>query len=319
MSYIKQEDSTVNTRIVFRVCIASTKRVPAPRVMRQTAQSRYLGRDSAIPEIVMRIRSRYSRTRATSMILVCALLAPVTLPAQVLETETARMLRAGEVEVGAGYEFQHSIEGNETAIPFAFEVGITARLSLLVEPVAYTAIRPKAGQSATGVGDLEVTAGYLLRGESAWIPALAFALEEKIPTARNTLIGTGRPDHAAYLIASKRFGRFDTHANIAYTIVGSPSGLALSNRVMGALAGEVSLTPSTLLYGEVLASTAAGGGEAAPVAPGTPVAPEASGDEMFGTLGIAHSFFAGSRFSLGFTRDNLGAIQVRPGITLWFR
>ena len=184
--------------------------------------------------------------------------------------------------------------------------------------MAYTAIRPKVGSSATGPGDLEITANYLLRNESGRIPALALAFEEKVPTARNNLIGTGKRDHAAYLIASKRFGQFDTHANVGYTIVGSPSGLALSNRIMGAIASELALTPSTALYGEVLASTAAGGGEGAAAAPGTPVVPEASGDQIFGTLGIARSFFPGSRLSLGVTRDNVGAMQIRPGITLWF-
>ena len=260
----------------------------------------------------------HSQTLAAALTLMCAAFVPVTVTAQILETETARPLRAGQLEVGAGYEFQHSKEGNETAIPFAFELGITNRLGLLVEPVAYTAIRPKVGSPATGPGDLEITASYLLRDESGRIPALALALEEKIPTARNNLIGTGKADHAAYLIASKRFGQFDTHANVGYTIVGSPSGVSLSNRIMGALASELALTPSTALYGEVLASTAAGGGEAAVAPPGTPVVPEASGDQIFGTLGIAHSFFPGSRFSLGLTRDNVGAVQIRPGITLWF-
>jgi hypothetical protein len=88
---------------------------------------------------------------------------------------------------------------------------------------------------------------------------------------------------------------------------------------MGALATEFAVTPATLLYGEVLASTAAGGGEGVAAAPGTPTAPEVSGDEIFGTVGVAHSFVRGSRFSLGLTRDNVGAMQIRPGITLWFR
>lgn len=266
----------------------------------------------------MRDSTCYSRTLATAITLICAAVVPVAVTAQIFETETARPLRAGQLEVGAGYEFQHSREGNETAIPFAFELGITSRLGLLVEPVAYTAIRPKVGTSATGPGDLEITASYLLRDESSGIPALALALEEKIPTAKNSMIGTGKPDHAAYLIASKRFGQFDTHANVGYTIVGSPSGLSLGNRIMGALASELTLSPSTALYGEVLASTAAGGGEGAAATPGTSVVPEASGDQIFGTIGIAHSFFPGARLSLGLTRDNVGAMQIRPGITLWF-
>ena len=262
--------------------------------------------------------TQYMKT-ACALAFVVATLLPAWAGGQILETETARPLRAGQLEVGAGYEFQHSREGDEIAIPFAFELGVTSRLGLLIEPVPYTAIRPELGQSATGPGDLEITMSYLLKQESGNFPALALAAEEKVPTARNNLIGTGKPDHAAYIIASKRSGRFDTHANLGYAIVGSPKGQSLSNRVMGALATELTLTPGTSLYGEILASTAAGGGEGAPAAPGVPAAPETSGDEIFGTVGIAHSFMRGSRFSLGLTRDNVGAWQLRPGITLWFR
>jgi hypothetical protein len=242
----------------------------------------------------------------------------VSAGAQVLETETARQLRAGQIELGAGYEFQHSREGNEIAIPIAIELGVTSRLGLLVEPVPYTAIRPVSGMSATGVGDLEVTMSYLIRHESPRFPALALAAEEKIPTARNNLIGTGKPDHTGYVIASKMFGRFDTHFNVGYTFVGSPKGQSLQNRVTGALATEFAATTRTFLYGEVLGSTSAGGGEGESTATTSPV-PEASGDEIFGTLGVAHSLARGTLISFGVTRDNVGAIQVRPGLTLWFR
>ena len=266
----------------------------------------------------MRMSAYRSHQLAAALALVCTTLFPRSSRAQILETETARPLRAGQLEVGAGYEFQHAREGDETAVPFAFELGITNRLGLLVEPVPYTAIRPEVGPAATGPGDLEITASYLLRGESGRVPAIALAVEEKLPTARNNLIGTGKADHTAYFIASKRFGRFDTHANVGYTIVGSPAGQPLGNRVSGALATEFTLTPATYFYGEVLGSTAAGGGEGAAVAPGAVAVPEGSGDQIFGTVGIAHSFLRGSRFSLGITRDNAGATQLRPGITLWF-
>ena len=186
-----------------------------------------------------------SRNGIAGLALFAAFACAPCLSAQILETETARPLRAGQLEVGAGYEFQHSREGDETAIPFAFELGITNRLGLLVEPVPYTAIRPEVGRSATGPGDLEITASYLLRRESGRIPAIAIAAEEKVPTARNNLIGTGKPDHAAYVIASKRFGRFDTHANVGYTFVGSPRGQSLSNRIMGAVATEFTVSPAT--------------------------------------------------------------------------
>lgn len=244
---------------------------------------------------------------------------PVSLRAQMLETESARPLRAGQIEIAAGYELQHAREGDEFAIPLAFEIGLTNRLGVLVEPVPYTAIRPETGTSATGPGDLEITLSYLVKRESARFPAMAFAVEEKIPTARSNLIGTGKPDHTAYLIASKRFRRWDTHANVGYTVVGSPKGQALSNRIMGALATEFALTSATTLYGEVLGSTATGGGEGTPATPGSTPVPEGSGDQILASIGIAHSFRLGSRFSFGLTRDNVGAMQIRPGLTLLFR
>lgn len=238
--------------------------------------------------------------------------------AQILETETARQLRSGQIELGVGYEFQHSKEGNEIAIPVAIELGLSNRLNLLVEPVPYTAIRPKSGVSATGPGDLEITMSYLVRRESPRFPALALAAEEKLPTARNNLIGTGKADHTAYVIASKMFGRFDSHLNLGYTVVGSPRGQSLQNRVTGAIATEITVTSRTVLYGEVLGSTSTGGGEGDSGGTTSPV-PEASGDEIFGTLGVARSFGQRALFSLGVTRDNVGAMQVRPGVTLWFR
>src|SRR5882762_6769780 len=50
---------------------------------------------------------------------------------QPLETETARPLKTGRVEVQATFEYQTSKEGTERAAPLAFEFGLTDRLSLL--------------------------------------------------------------------------------------------------------------------------------------------------------------------------------------------
>ena len=146
---------------------------------------------------------------------------------------------------------------------------------------------------------------------------MALAFEEKIPTARNRLIGSGKADHTVYLIGSRAFGRVDAHMNLGYSIIGSPPGQSLGNRVMGALAAELSLSP-TILYGELLGSTNTGGGEGRPASSGTAPSPEAGGDEFLATIGVARNFGVGRRLSFGITRDQAGAWQVRPGITLWF-
>ena len=97
------------------------------------------------------------------------------LPAQILETETARILKRGAIEVASNFEFQTAKDGREYAVPLAIEFGLLDRMELLIEPVAYTSIRPSMGRQATGRGDIEVTMTTLLARESASHPAFAVA------------------------------------------------------------------------------------------------------------------------------------------------
>ena len=241
--------------------------------------------------------------------------------AQVLETETARLRLPGAVQGGFNYEFQTSSEGHESAVPFLFEYGITDRLELAVEPVAATRIRPHVGPTATGFGDTEATLTYLARRETGSLPALAVAGEIKFATAKNALIGTGEPDYAAYLIASKRFGRLDTHVNVAYTFVGQPpgpegTGPKLSNTIGGALAGMYRIGERFRIYGEVLATTSASrGGAEAPLSSSGTLPPEAAGEELVGTIGAGVYVSPKLFISLGVSYDNNRAILFRPGIT----
>jgi hypothetical protein len=55
--------------------------------------------------------------------------------AQELETETARLLKAGAVKGGAGFEYQTSSDGSESAVPAFIEGGLLDRLELVIEPV----------------------------------------------------------------------------------------------------------------------------------------------------------------------------------------
>jgi len=150
--------------------------------------------------------------------------AGAALASQPLETETARLPAAGSFVMESTAEYQSSDEGTESALPFAFEYGLTDRLELLVEPVAYTRISPKGAPGASGIGDIETTLTYRFHDESEHAPALAMALEVKIPTAHDELIGTGKTDYAGYLIASKRVGRTDLHFNLSYAAVGQANG-----------------------------------------------------------------------------------------------
>ena len=236
--------------------------------------------------------------------------------AQVLETETARLRVKGAVQAGTNVEVQTSAEGHELALPMLFEYGLTDHWELVIEPVGHTWIRPHTGPQATGPGDLEVTLEYLARAESHALPAIAVAGEVKVPTARDTLIGTGQRDLAAYLIASKRFGRLDTHVNVTYTWIGQPPGTALSNIWGTALAGMYTVTPAVRLYGEVLTTTSATGQtEQAPPFGSAPIVAEAATQELVGAIGAGIYVRPRWFLSLGVSYDNNGAWLIRPGIT----
>ncbi len=255
------------------------------------------------------------RLGASALLLVLGLVTQAG--AQTLETETTRMPKAGWWEIGNAFEFQTSAEGTETAVPFGIEFGLTDRLEVLVEPVAYTAIRPHVGRHAIGIGDIEVTLTYRFREETPSVPALAVAGEVKAPTARDSLIGTGHTDYAGYLIASKRFGRLDLHANVAYTIVGKPAGVQLRNIASFALAGVYMANPRVELFGEVLGNTSASSGPETTTG-GSPV-PEAAGGELVATVGAGRHVGSALLVYLGVSYDNNNAVQLRPGITLRFR
>jgi Putative MetA-pathway of phenol degradation len=256
------------------------------------------------------LRSRWVTSAPLVVTLILALCATTAAAQQPLETETARLPLQGTALIGTTYEFQTSSQGTEHSLPFTFEYGITNRLALLIEPVLLTSIRPKAGRNATGLGDLEATLQFLVRDETEGFPAIALASEIKLPTARDTLIGTRRTDFTPYLIASKRFGKFDTHANVGYSFVGKPLNVSVQNTLNFAVAVEDNVTPRLVLMGEVLATTAAGSG-----GPENSTAPEIAGAEQVGMLGFRYAMHGRTWISLGVTFDNSNALLFRPGLT----
>lgn len=241
--------------------------------------------------------------------------------AQELETETAHLLRQGNAKVGAAFEYQTSQGGKEYASPLVLEYGITDRLEFVIEPVPYTKIQGAGIPSATGIGDAEITLSYLLNSERPSFPAIAIAGEIKIPTAKNTLIGTGKTDYAIYLIGSKNIGGVDIHANINYTIHGNPDGVSLMNTWFFAGAFEYNVSDHFLVFGEVYGNTASIAGSEADT--GVPVAgaaqpAEASTGEVVGSLGAGYYLSAGFLGSLSVSYDNNDATLIRAALSYTF-
>lgn len=235
---------------------------------------------------------------------------------QVIETETARLLRQGGWKFGANFEYQTSSDGSESAIPFLVEYGIRDDLELTLEPTPYVRIAPKSSSGATGFGDTELTLTYLFSKETDNLPAFAVATEVKFPTTKNDLIGTGETDYTAYLIASKRFGDFDVHAHLSYTISGDPSGVNLDNVYGFGLASVYRINPEWEVFGEVLGNTSAMGGEGG--SGESSLTPEASTSELSGTIGVGRFFDNGLLIHAAISEDTNSATQLRIGFVYSF-
>ena len=217
-----------------------------------------------MPSIILPLLSHHAQKPCLRPYLIALLGAGSLLPAAAradlsLETETARLLAPGKFEISMAGEYQHSRDGGEFALPLAFEIGVLPRLELLIEPTPYIGVYPKGEKKIHGVGDIETTLTFLAVEEQTYLPAIAFAVEWKAPTARNLNIGTRKHDVAFYAIASKRFGPLDVHANVSYTILGKPNGVNVKNTWALALAGDYKLTDKWDLFGEVMYITSARG------------------------------------------------------------
>lgn len=238
-----------------------------------------------------------------------------TATAQVLETEDSRPLNTGQVEIGSGLEYQTSREGYEIALPLSFEFGISKRFTFLFEPVPFTSIYPKTTRHANGFGDLEITLFYQLLKETKHFPSISLSAEVKIPTAKDSLIGTGKTDFTPFFIASKTTGKFFTSLNLSYTFLGKPKGVVTNNLFNYAAGTVYELSAKSILFAEVYGNTSAFGGAEIPETPGNPQKNiEISGGETVASAGYGYYINRNLLLSFGISYDNNQALLFRPGI-----
>ena len=276
---------------------------------------------AANPEFFLSLKSTMKHIFSLITILICCVTTHTTF-CQELETETARLPKQGFAKIGTAFEYQTSQVGKEYAVPLVLEYGITDRLEFVLEPVLFTNIRSVGTPSATGIGDLEVTLTYLLTSESSAFPSIAIAAEIKAPTAKNTLIGTGKTDYAVYLVGSKKIGDFDVHANVNYTIRGNPVGASLMNTWFFAGAFDYNLSERYLLFGEIYGNTASIIGSesetALPISSQTKQPAEASAGEIVGSFGAGYYLSPGLLGSLSLSYDNNNAALLRAAFSYTF-
>lgn len=83
----------------------------------------------------------------------------------------------------------------------------------------------------SGIGDANLTAGYLLNRETGALPAFELSGSVKLPTAKTT-IGTGKADFSATLSAYKSLApTVMLFGSVGYSWLGSPAAYQLENGI----------------------------------------------------------------------------------------
>ena len=76
----------------------------------------------------------------------------------VLETETAELGKKGDQLISTAMQYERERDGSHAWMTVnQYEIGVTDRAELLIEPFLYEWDHPKSGDSFSGVGDLEIT------------------------------------------------------------------------------------------------------------------------------------------------------------------
>ncbi len=155
-----------------------------------------------------------------------------------------------------------------------------------------------------GLGDLEITPSYMVILEGDWTPAVVTSFKIKVPTARDTDIGTGKFDYYPYLILGKHIGKLDLNANLGVDFFGQPDeGPHPDNQFIYDLAGQSLVTDHLQIIAEIFGNSA----------------PSADEDGTFAGS-IALEYEMGPHFNIfcavGYDTGKL--FNVRPGFNIPF-
>lgn len=176
--------------------------------------------------------------------------------------------------IEGGWEFEFGFAGaqlpkgaHEIDAPImALTYGVLPRLDLSFN-IQRVRSDARAQTALQGFQDLHIASKYNLFQETN-LPAVSFALDVKVPTAnRNKGLSTGRVDENFLLIATKHFIRdgeltlLGVDLNLGYSVINSPPGDKLKNRLFGGLALRYGLTDRLRLVGDIYGQSREAKGE----------------------------------------------------------
>ena len=234
-----------------------------------------------------------------------AMLAASACADTVLETETAELGKKGDWLISQSVQFERAKDGSRTTFTLTqYEVGITDRAEILIEPFFQEWDKPKGEKRFHGIGDLEITPSYVVVVDKpgTWIPAVVLALKVKVPMAKNRNIGSGRVDYYPYVIVGKTFGPWVLNANFGVDIIGrSKNDHDTRNQFIYDFSVERKVTDKWSVFAEVFANSRPARGDVATFAGA--VATEYKFTEHFNAF-----------VSVGYDTDHL--FNIRPGFNI---
>lgn len=145
-----------------------------------------------------------------------------------------------QIEYGIDANFRTEEFRDQLRTPLTLRFAATRRLLLQLDLDTIISERnAETHARETGVGDTRLGAQVLAVEDGGEHPALAFAYFVKLPSASETKqLGSGRVDHRAVALVSKKMGNTDIDFNLAYLNVGRED----SNRRASGAQAAVSFT-----------------------------------------------------------------------------
>jgi hypothetical protein len=225
-----------------------------------------------------------------------------------LATEDGYTLEEGAFALAAGALYTKQDTGDrQTSLVLDIGAGLPKGFELSLEaPYAFS--DPVVEQDAEGPGDVIIYPEWGFLPEGPLRPALSLAASLKTAAGdEDKGLGTGEPDYALYLSASKRFGKTTLHGSLGYTWTGKPEGADKDNAVSYSLAGEYALNQQWILEAELIGQTNSD--------------PAAPGDLLEGMLGficnLSSHLALDAGIGIGFT-DASPDLRATGGVTWSF-
>lgn len=173
--------------------------------------------------------------------------------ARPLETDDAGTVDPGFVEVELSTAYQDDPGSEAWEIPVGIKTGIFPGLDVGLG-FGWQRVT-EAGNTESGITDLELGAKWNFLSETNALPSLSLTAAVKLPTADDDRdLGSGETDWDVTGVLSKSLNDwFAVHLNAGYTWVGIPTGEDGGDVLHGSAAMEFQLTDSFCAVGEVLA------------------------------------------------------------------